>query len=262
MYLFKRNDFALLTSLKANVRRIHNAQVKGIENKEQFFIGKNIIGYPALCFITKDGKHIGWSDAVLERNGKKLPFLQVRTDVEKNIPHVFETFKPEIVVDFGTASGGSAIFTYELLSKYCQPKILTIDITDADVVSAKEFHDAYKTTEKIQSLYGKSSLDCVDEVKAFIASRTPGKKVLFSFDNDHSYEHTYKELTTYGPLLQSGDIIMMQDTWDQSLYGHETSPMLAVERFLSENKDFKLAEDFLKKLQIPCNFIYGILEKK
>lgn len=261
-WLFQTREYKLLRQLKTHVKEIHGAKRFNITNKTQFYIGKNILGYPALSFIKKDGIDIGWSTQVLTRNNKNLPFIQISTDVEKNIPLIFSTFKPEIVVDFGTASGGSAVFYYELLSKYCQPKILTIDISANDVTKAKEFHDAYKTSEKISELYGKSSVDCVEEVQAFIASRTTGQKVLFSFDNDHTYNHTYKELLTFAPLLKSGDIILMQDTWNQGLYGHETSPMLAVERFLSEHNDFQLSTQVLSQFEMPCNFIYGVLQKK
>ncbi len=259
--IFMRKEASLLKDLPKKVVAVHSKQELNLSNKKQYYVGKNILGYPALSYIEKNGKMIGWSDKVLERNGETLPFLQVTPDIEINIPLIFETLKPDFVIDFGTASGGSAVYYYELISKYTTPHILTIDITDADVVRGKAFHDKNKSFEKISFLTGKSGLDRVSEVQAFLANRTDEQKVLFSFDDDHSYQHTYNELTTFAPLLKTGDVILMQDTWDQGLYNHETSPMLAVERFLQENNDFLLDIDLLSKLELPSNFIYGVLVK-
>ena len=261
MFLFNRQDYLLLSSLKCKVNKIHDDKLN-LTNVEQVHIGKNIIGYPALSYILKDGKPIGWSQSNLEKNGKSLPFLQVNTDVDENIPAIFSELKPEIVVDFGTASGGSAVFFYDLIKKYAEPAIFSIDISDKDVLSSKDFHDNNHTWDKIKFCFGKSSLDCKEEVSSFIGKRTDTQRVLLSFDDNHTYEHTFSELSLYAPMLKTGDIILMQDTWDQSLYGHETSPMLAVEKFISQNDNWEIATDFLKKVKLPCNFIYGVIIKK
>ncbi len=263
-YIKKNNplEFNLLNSVRDHVKEIYNKPQLNLVNKDQYYSGKNILGYPALSYIHKDDQPIGWSGTTIDRNGKSLPFLQIKPDIVTNFPLIFETYKPEFIVDFGTASGGFAIFSFEAASKYCTPKVLTIDISPNDVNDANEFHKAYGSQEKIKFIAGKSSLDYLDEVKQFISQAKESQRILFSFDNDHTYEHTYKELTQFAPLLRSGDVILMQDTWDQDLYGHETSPMLAVERFLSENNDFALDVDLLKKMELPCNFIYGVLLKK
>lgn len=166
------------------------------------------------------------------------------------------------MVDFGTASGGSSVFYYDIIKEYGTPSILSIDISDKDVLKSKDFHDSNKTWDNVQSLFGKSSLDCKDEVLSFISKRGNGQRILLSFDDNHSYEHTYKELCLYAPMLKTGDVILMQDTWDQGLYGHETSPMLAVEKFINKNSDWAVADDYLRKVELPCNFIYGVIVKK
>lgn len=262
IFIYQPTEHRLLKKLGQEITKIHPTNGLNLTTDHQKHTGKNILGFPALSFIKKDDELIGWSHGALVRNDLSLPFLQVTTDSVKNIPLLFETFKPEIVVDFGTASGGSAIFYYELLQKYCDPKILTIDISSNDVDVSKEFHDAYRSKEKIRFLAGESGLLRFDEVKEFLSTRKDGQRVLLSFDDDHSYMHTYRELKTFAPLLQSGDIILMQDTWDQGLYYHEKSPMLAVERFLEENSGFELAKTFLSQVELPCNFIYGVLIKK
>ena len=256
-----RREADLLSALRKEVKNFYRTDLN-LTNPGQFFSGKNIIGYPALSSVLKDGQAIGWGKNSIKAGPESLPLLQVETDEETNFPELFEKFKPKFIVDFGTASGGTAVYFHQLAGKYTTPRILSVDITDKDFAAADKFHQAYKTKEKVSFLFNKSSLDCFEEVKQFLSARQPGEKTLLSFDDHHSYEHTYQELKIYSPLLQSGDVIVMQDTWDQGLYGHETSPMLAVFRFLKEDQNFALDQDYLKSAVLPCNFIHGVIVKK
>ncbi len=250
----------LLKTLRSEIKNFYPEHLN-LSNSNQISSGKNILGYPALASILLDGSAIGWGFGRINFQNLELPFLQVKTDLEKNIPGVFEKYKPEIILDFGTASGGSAVFFYQLASKYCQPRILSVDISDTDFKQASKFHQAFGSEEKVKFLF-KDSLQCLQEVKNFLQLRKPGQKVLISFDDLHTYEHTLKELELYGPLLQTGDVIVMQDTWDQGLFGHEASPMLAVHKFLQDHSEFLLDQDLLKKVNLPCNFIHGVIYRK
>lgn len=259
--VFHKQEFELLKELREIVRGLF-PQKLNLANPNRYYIGKNVLGYPTMSFLEKDGIPVGWEKGRIEKEGSELMIMQLSVDREINFPHLFDTYKPDMLVDFGTASGGTAVFFYDLASKYTQPKILSIDISGADFNASREFHQKNKSEEKMSFLFGKSSLDCLEEVKNFLAQRQPGQKVMLSFDDNHEYMHTYKELNMFAPLLQSGDVVLMQDTWNQDLFGHEVSPMLAVHRFLKENPSFALDTAVNKSLTLPCNFIYGVFFKK
>ena len=259
--LFDREDATLLKEVTSLVRKTYPMGLP-LTDGGRFFAGKNILGYPAMGLIELEGEKIGWGLGKLVRNGLELPVLQMKTDIETNMVKIFEKYKPEIIVDFGTCGGGTAVFFWEMASKYCQPKILSLDITDEFFYTHSAFHKAYGTKEKVSLIFGKSTLDAGEEVKKFLQQRKPGQRVLLSFDDDHHFRHTYKELVLYGAMLQSGDIILMQDTWIQGLFGFETSPLLAVYKYLKGNYDFAWDEDFNKQMIMPCNFIHGLIYKK
>ena len=250
----------LLRQMRQAVRAFYPARLH-FENHEQYIYGKNVLGYPALAQISQDGKYVGWGNNRLVTDGASLPFLQVKTDEEINFPNIFNHYRPVYILDFGTAAGGSAVFFHRLASVYANPKILSIDISDKAFVANQAFHQKNRTQDKVRFIFHKSSLDCVPEVTEFLRPRQPGERALISFDDHHTYEHTYQELVIYSPLLQSGDVIIMQDTWDQDFFGLETSPLLAVYRFLKEHPEFRLAEQIARELVLPSNFIYGVIEK-
>ncbi len=261
LFLYFPKESAMLKDLRIEIRKIFPLNLN-LKNHTRFFQGKNILGYPTMSFLIKDGKKVGWEEGKMIIDGAEMHILQLSVDREINFPTLFKKHRPEVVVDFGTASGGTAVFFYNLVEEYSKPRILSIDITDKDFQSANEFHKKNHTLEKVKFLFNKSSLDCFEEVKNFLQEGSKEARILLSFDDHHTYEHTFHELQLYSSLLKSGDIILMQDTWNQDLYGHETSPLLSVYRFLKENPDFRLDEDFNKNLVLPCNFIYGVLIKR
>lgn len=250
----------LLHSMRREVRSLYPEKIN-LTNPTRYYIGKNVLGYPAMSFLLKDGSPVGWESGRLIQGSSELVIMQLSVDREVNFPKLFQKYKPEVIVDFGTASGGTAVFFHNLVSSCSAPKILSVDISNQDYLASAEFHKQNRTDEKVQFVFGKSSLECFGEAKDFLKKRTSGQKVMLSFDDNHSYEHTYRELNLFSPLLRSGDVILMQDTWNQDLFGHEVSPMLAVHRFLKENAGFRLDTDFNKSLQLPCNFIYGVIVK-
>lgn len=264
IYIYEKSlipdrDKKLLEQLRKEVRAFYPLGLN-LTAREYFHAGTNILGYPDMWHIEKDGKNIGAGEGKLIRNGLELKFLQCLTDIEFNFAKVTEAFQPTIVIDFGTGYGGSAIFYYECLSKYCEPKILSIDSSPDDLNSAQAFHERYKTKEKIKFI-NKHSLECLKDVKDFITEHRGDGRAMLVFDDNHSYQHTYNELKLFAPILNKGDVLWMQDTWTQDEFKFSTSPLLSVYRFLKENPDFTMDYNLLKQMQLPFNFMHGILIK-
>ena len=138
--------------------------------------------------------------------------------------------RPDIIIETGTAGGGSALFLASLCELLKNGKVITIDIeTNAD----RPQH------ERITYLQGSStSGDIADKVKALVGDK---RKVLVILDSDHTKEHVLNELRIYHRFVPKEGYIIVEDS---NIHGHPVrsdlpaGPMEAIEEFLKENKDF------------------------
>ena len=144
---------------------------------------------------------------------------------------------PDFIIETGTRRGGSACL-WAMIQREVNPegKVITIDINPVEEPVTRlaiwkervEFRQA-------------SSVD--PELVAKLAQRVRGKKVLVILDSDHREKHVYQELLAYGPMVSVGSYIIVQDT---NVNGHPIlpdygpGPMEALERLLSETKDFEV----------------------
>ena len=138
--------------------------------------------------------------------------------------------RPDIIIETGTAGGGSALFLASICELLKNGKIITIDI-EANVNRPQH--------ERITYLQGSStSVDMVNKVEAMLGDT---KKVLVILDSDHTKEHVLNELRTYHKFVPKESYIIVEDS---NIHGHPVrsdfpaGPMEAVEEFLKENKDF------------------------
>jgi len=143
---------------------------------------------------------------------------------------IISKLKPDIIIECGTGSGGSALFFASVCDMINNGKIVTIDIED------KEGRPQH---ERITYLLGSSTSEAtVEQVKKLISDRDT---VMVTLDSEHSKEHVLRELRIYSEMVTRGSYVVVEDT---NLSGHpvaptaEPGPMEAVEEFLKENKDF------------------------
>lgn len=146
---------------------------------------------------------------------------------------IFEV-KPDIIIETGTAYGGSALFLASILDLLNLGKVLTIDI--------KKEKNRPKH-QRIIYLQGSSTSQQISQkIKSWISQ---GDKVMVFLDSDHHKNHVLKELKLYSQLVSKGSYLIVEDT---NLNGHPIKsytgpgPFEAVEEFLQENLDFVVDE--------------------
>lgn len=152
---------------------------------------------------------------------------------------IFE-LKPDIIIECGTARGGSALFLASICDSLNKGRIISIDIEDKE--------DKPQHTRITYLLGSSTSEEIVERVKSFIRSKD---KVMVILDSDHHKEHVLMELKIYSTFVTKGSYIIVEDT---NLNGHPVEsefgpgPMEAVRVFLRGHKDFiidKSREKFL-----------------
>jgi cephalosporin hydroxylase len=144
---------------------------------------------------------------------------------------LFET-KPDLIIECGTANGGSAFYLACLMDMLGKGQIVTIDVTPiAD----------HPNHPRIKYLTGSSvSKEIVEEVKKHVVS---SQSVLVILDSDHSASHVYAELQIYSKFVTKGAYVIVEDS---NVNGHPVwpthgpGPTEAVEQFLKETNQFQI----------------------
>lgn len=141
---------------------------------------------------------------------------------------IFEV-KPDIIIECGTAKGGSALFLASMCDLVKRGRVITIDIED---IEGRPKH------ERITYLLGSStSPQTVEQVKNMIES---GVNIMVILDSDHSKHHVLNEMRIYGEFVTKGSYLIVEDTNINHPVPSELElgPMEAVEEFLRENECF------------------------
>lgn len=158
-----------------------------------------------------------------------IPTLKCPLDLWIYQEIIFEV-KPNVIIECGTASGGSALFLASICDLVDNGRVISIDI---------EGREGRPKHKRIKYLLGSStSKEIVGKVSNLIKG---GDKVMVILDSDHHKEHVLNELRIYSKFVTKGNYLIVEDT---NLNGHPVNPnfgpgpMEAVEDFLKENKDF------------------------
>lgn len=162
-----------------------------------------------------------------------IPTLKCPLDLWIYQEIIFEV-KPDVIIECGTANGGSALFLASMCDLVDNGSVITIDIED------KEKRPKHK---RIKYLLGSStSKEIVEKVRNLIKDEI---KVMVILDSDHHKEHVFNELRIYSKFVTKGSYLIVEDT---NINGHPIfpdfgpGPMEAVKEFLRENKDFVIDE--------------------
>jgi cephalosporin hydroxylase len=137
--------------------------------------------------------------------------------------------RPDVIVESGTAFGGSALYVATLLDALGHGRVVSIDI---------ETRGRPPRHPRIEYLTG-SSVDpaILDRVRR----ATAGSRTMVILDSDHSQAHVAAELAAYRDIVSVGCYLVVEDT---DINGHPArpdfgpGPMEALEAFLASTDDF------------------------
>lgn len=144
--------------------------------------------------------------------------------------------KPDLIVECGTASGGSALFLASICDLVGCGRVITIDIA----THAPGHADAPRPKHpRISYVLGSSTeTSTVDLVRA--AARG-ANRVMVILDSDHSCGHVLNELRIYADVVTRGSYLIVEDSninGHPVLPGFGAGPMEAITQFLVERHDF------------------------
>jgi cephalosporin hydroxylase len=137
--------------------------------------------------------------------------------------------RPDLIIETGTALGGSALFFASMCDLVGNGRVVSIDVE-----ARSEVHHPRLTLLKGDS----TSAGMISKVTE-LASGTTRRMVVL--DSDHSAAHVSRELRAYRDFVSPGSYLVVEDT---NVNGHPVmpehgpGPFEAVADFLKENPDF------------------------
>lgn len=140
--------------------------------------------------------------------------------------------RPDVVVETGTAHGGSALWFADMLESIGHGRIITIDIEGPLAFPNRPTHD------RIRYVHGSSTSP---EIHGALNSELQGQNVLVVLDSAHNRRHVAAELELWSDLVPVGGYLIVEDT---NVHGHPVSPehpegpWEAVEEFLQNDARF------------------------
>ena len=145
---------------------------------------------------------------------------------------IVHELRPDLIVETGTAFGGSTLFLAHALDLVGNGRVITVDLQPRD---GRPHHD------RITYIAGSSTDPRV--IQPVLDAAATATTVMVILDSDHSRDHVLAEMRSLGNLVTPGSYLIVEDT---NLNGHPVEPdygpgpMEAVNAFLSESKDFEV----------------------
>jgi cephalosporin hydroxylase len=128
-----------------------------------------------------------------------LPMLKTPNDLW-TYQELIRQLQPTLIIETGTAFGGSALYFASLLDRNNLGAVISIDTEPSETLP---------NHSRVWFLRG-SSLD--PTIVAYVKKRAEGQRVLVILDSDHSRDHVLAEMETYGPLVTPGSFMVVEDT--------------------------------------------------
>lgn len=151
--------------------------------------------------------------------------------------------RPDLVIECGTAFGGSALYLASICELLGRGRVLTVDIESR---SDRPRH------RLIQYVTGPSTDPRVVES---VRRQSRDRRAMVILDSDHAKAHVVAEMELYHDLVAVGCYLIVEDT---SVNGHPLlpdfgpGPMEAVDEFLARHDNFVVDPD-RERLMLTLN---------
>jgi cephalosporin hydroxylase len=145
--------------------------------------------------------------------------------------------QPDVIIEIGSASGGSTLYLANLLDILGKGMVISIDI-DRSTYCVEH--------NRIVVLTGDSSSQ---EIIAKTTELCRGKSVLILHDGDHHEQQVLRDLRSYSKLVSVNSYFIVEDSIvdlfepGDSIGQYYEGPLKAIEQFVSENSDFVIDKE-------------------
>jgi len=176
--------------------------------------------------------------------GVNIRPFQIKDEIT-NLLHVLERARPRVLLEIGTACGGT-LFLFTRVAPL-DASIISVDLQEEGSFFPREKIPLYRSFSKgEQRLYflrkDSHNIDTPLEIEKI----TGGCKIDFLFiDGDHSYDGVKKDFKMYSPLINKGGMMAFHDIIHCDVV-HDPEGIYGVEKFWSEIKNSYVYTEIVK----------------
>lgn len=132
-----------------------------------------------------------------------------------NYQEILAHLRPSLVVEFGSAFGGSAMFFSAVMREIGQPfRVFSVDVTH------KNLSERARQDADVEFMESSSTAAVVADRIRELRAEFPGP-VFAILDSDHTRDHVLAEMKLLRPLLRAGDYVVVEDA---NINGHPVMP--------------------------------------
>ncbi len=192
-----------------------------------------------------------------------IPIIQLPEDI-LIMQELIWLVKPDVIVETGTAHGGTAVFYASILELLGKGRVISIDIEIRE--NNRQAIQAHPMGKRISLIEGSSTdEDVVSRVRQMISS---DDKVLIALDSNHAYKHVLQELENYAPFVTPGSYVVvfdgvmeiLKDAPDGKPEWDADNPAAAIRDFLHKHPEFEIDPHFNRLAVTYCPD--GFLKRK
>jgi cephalosporin hydroxylase len=142
--------------------------------------------------------------------------------------------RPEVIVELGSAAGGSTLFLCHLLDALGEGKVVSVDLDRSGFVAR------HPRIVEVTADCGQA------ETRDRVAALCAGRRTIVIHDADHTRDAVLRDLRLYAPLVTVGSYAIVEDgvvdVFDPAqtprLGWHRQGPLVATRLFLQETDAF------------------------
>ena len=160
---------------------------------------------------------------------------------------LINSLRPGLLIETGTAFGGSALYYAHVMDQIGIGHVLTIDLNEPQ--------KPYPKHPRIEYFGGKSSTDfhVVREVGKRV--KWYGGPVVVSLDSNHAMEHVFDELQRYSQFVTPASYLVVED---ENVNGHPVFPSHGPGPFEASEKFFGKHPEFVKDERLPATMLFSM----
>jgi cephalosporin hydroxylase len=170
-------------------------------------------------------------DELTERESRWMGARSLKNPLDAWVyQEILYEVRPEVVVELGSAFGGSTLFLCHMLDLIAvEARVISVDVAHSELEAEHARIEKVSGNTRDPGVVGR------------VRDLCKGKRALVIHDADHSADVVIEDLRDYGPLVAPGSYLIVEDGVQDYLSGHP-GPAAAVERFLAESPEFEVDE--------------------